>query len=657
MLAELLRTNGYIDYDTADSDSTICAICNKPKSDHYIRNKPKLKSKSDHDVPKSDKANDNHESEQTDAPLNISELLEIPVEDEPAVEKTIPNKKAEFPHLLSTRGDHDYMPSRFGIVHGEQPQYVNQRIFKIYNDPSNIQGIHMRVLIGAQMIRESIDLKAVRHFEILSMPRNIPTFIQIIGRGIRKGSHDGLPMEDKVCEIAVYISTYPDDRASIEELSYAKKLNDYVEIQKIEQIIHAGAVDAAIHRDIIMSPDILAQYGPDLNNPKPVLGTLYYTPTYDVISKNPTDLTYYAYGYQQNEITILTLLIRRLFYITNIWTFEDLIDAVRDPPFRTEISPTYMTEDNIAVALNMLIIQMAKKEEGKWAIVRYGIYYLKMPKIQNFAGALVVSAPDANIFASGLNPPIRIELNKVLNRDIIISNGVNELKEKLINKHSKYELTDIFAELDVSILDVIGRKLVTDYKVRTDEQFLKLFNTFNLLIKQSEVPKSLNLGNIKTHTSFVGFLSSTGPTLFIGGQWKKINATSAEIKKLDHAREQGPVVGYVEEAIEGRIVFKTRRTLKEIEKEIVEYNITDARLFERGAICTTKNKDDLIKILKLINTRSGIPASDYAKLYTKDICVNLRRQLMLSDAFMTGSNHRTFYWYHETIPIVSREAI
>jgi hypothetical protein len=599
MIADLLRMNGYIDYNTAESNSTICAICNKPKIEHN-----------------SIFDNDKHKG------------------------------------LLTVEKNHKFIASRFGIVHGEQPHYVNQHIFKLYNNVDNIQGVYMRVLIGAQMIKESIDLKAVRYFAILSMPKNIPTLLQIIGRGVRKGSHDGLPAEDKNCKILIYISTNPNNEPSLEEISYSKKLDDYVSIQKAEQVVHSIAVDAAINRDIIMSPDVLFQYGTDLNNPKNILGTLYYKPIYDDISNNPSEITYYAYNYQKNEITLISLLIRRLFYQNPIWTFDGLLEAIKNPPFRTEISPKYITEDNVAVSLNDLITQMNKKENSNWAIIQHGKHYFKMPKINNLPGSLIVSAPDAYVFGSGLSPPIKYELGKVLNRNVIILNEINELRETLKNNLSKYEMLELFSNIDVKVLDEIGKILIINYNDKRDDKLLKLFTFFNLLLKDSEVKKMMD---IKLHTAkhnYIGYLSSSGPTVYLDGKWKTLSVSSAEIKKVNSAVERGPIIGYMEESVEGKVMFKIRRILKDIQKDIDNNKITDGRLIERGSICTTKNKEDLTEYLKTLMRQNSVNV-DIKNISTKSICIQIQQMLMLSDAFLTGGSYRTFYWFHERIPNIN----
>jgi superfamily II DNA or RNA helicase len=572
MLAELLRENGYIDFDSSPSDDTICLKCNKINKEHN-----KIK-------------------------------------------------------------DHDFAASKFGVVHSDQPSYVNQRVFKTFNSFENLQGEHMRILIGAQMIRESVDLKAVRYFNILSMPINIPTFLQIIGRGIRKGSHRGLPKEDRNCKIYIYISP-------MEEEFYKKKVNEYIEIQEADKIVHANAVDAAIHRDIIMSPDVLAEYGLPGDKPKDILGTLYYEPANKNIAKIPSDETYYIYQYQTSEIDILLILLRRIFYLKPVWKLDELFNEIKNSPFKIEIGPEYITMDNLVISLNKLMIAMNVKEEGNWGIVQRGEYFIKMPKIKRDANSLIISVPDASVFGTGLILPIKKELKNITNLEILVSQKIEKIKDMLKNKKNKLELIDIFSNIEISIIDGIGERLITNFK-KSDEELLKMFEFFNLLITNSEVSKEF-----RQDKKYIGFLSSNGPKIYTN-EWKKLNKTSAEIKKIN-AEEQKPYIGFLEELITGKMVFKIRKTLKELEEDIAHIKNNDLRSIDRGIVCNTKSKEEIFQILKLINRRYELGLDDLSEISVKSTCNYLRQQLILADAFL-GGRYRTFYWYHEKLPEPSR---
>jgi hypothetical protein len=646
MLAEILKQNGYIDTDSAYADNTICAVCNKTYKNGYHEKivKPDIK-----------------QTEEKDVTLDSSPIVSDYIVDDDIDTANIDYIETEDPNeeyisgKINPNKKHVFYPSRFGLVQGEQQQYVNNRVFKVFNDKANLYGIHMRVLIGAQMIKESVDLKAVRHFEILSMPINIPTLIQIIGRGIRRGSHDGLAIKDRECEIAIYIAVDSDDKYNLEITNYKNKVKDYIDIQEIEKYVHSYAVDAAIHRDIIMSADILEQYGPDLKNPKNILGPLYYIPAYNDISKYPSDTSYYAYNMQQQEIYILTLLIRRLFYLQPVWLFNDLVDKIHSSPFRTEINPKYMTEDNIIVALNELIVQMNKKENGLWAIAKYGEYYIKMPKIQKNIGSLLIAAPDSYVFGSGIKQIVKLNFNEIYNKDIVVSNEIIKFVEKIkqLQKLSKNErikaYCDIIFDFDLNVIDTAAKILIEKQK---NIVLLEFYTSLNLLIREKELPRDLYKSQ---SNDYIGYLSKNGPTIFIDGAWKKLNYTSAEIKKID-AVEQPPSIGYIEYTIDGRILFKIRKTIKETEKNIIENKITDARLFEKGAVCITRSKDELEGIIKILMRRNN----EYVELNknsVKEICEYMRQSLMLGDAFITGGRHRTFYWFHETVPFIDMDII
>ena len=678
MIAELLRQNGFIDIDSSATESTICAICGKFETDK-IHDFKESNLKSQFVAEKSQSTTENSQSTTENAQLSTENS------------QSTPNK---FINKISQSKQHKFYPCKFGMVFGEQPYYTNQRVLNIYNDPSNTRGIHMRILLGAQMITESADLKAVRHILITSMPRNIPIFLQIIGRGIRKGSHDSLPADEKICKIYIYISVFNKSlnqsiqsiqsnklnqsiqsnqlnqsisNQTIEELNYKTKLADYIEIQHIEQIIHSNAADAAIHREIIMSPDVLASYGL-VNDSAPVedategIGTLYYKPLNPIFGEMQNDISYYAYELYNQEIYIIGLLLRRFFHTQPVWTYDELWKAIKNPPYRTEINTAMITEDNFAVGLNNLIIQTQKKNAYSWCIKKHDLYYVRLPKVYTTPGSAVISAPDAYLYGSGIRPTMKVQLKDVINRQSLDIKAMKEFLGQIKNKMSKMEKIDLFTDTKHEIIEMsvkyLFENIVCGKTKNCEGADLSFFAEFGIIVKGSNLTSEIRKEFGIAASDIAGYRSVNGTMIYIGGieKWRLL----PKIPAPEHLKEQGPVIGFLEEA-PGKIMFKIRHTLHEIENEIRDRKITDERLVEMGSSCITWIREDLMKFYKTISRRTNKyikiesddsdsdDKSDKKIISVRDLCEYLRQQLMAEDYYM-GGHHRTFYWYFETLP-------
>jgi hypothetical protein len=351
-IQEILRANGYLD-ETADPvDSTMCCICGKTLINHG-----------------------------------------------------------------GARG-HDYRPVRFIIAHSDLVKATMDQSLAKFNNADNSYGLNYMILIGSKKIKESYEFKDVQNLIILSLPINIPTLIQVLGRCVRKNSHINLPAKKRRVFISILVSTinssFPHTSSISPEVHrYAAKLSDYLVIQKIERELNRNAVDATIHRDIIMSEDLKKGYFPHGPGQEPVakLGNLYFEPGRDAPHYNVGELnmsTFNAYKYYDEEINTLIYIIKRLFLSNPVWIYDDLWEAVRRPPVGVELNPRLFSENNFIIALNNLvefansIISTSKNNTGENAfidrlfdpanrfiykngerhkIVHLGIYYVLFPMI------------------------------------------------------------------------------------------------------------------------------------------------------------------------------------------------------------------------------------------------------------------------------------
>jgi len=272
-----------------------------------------------------------------------------------------------------SKGDHMYAPARFIVVHGMVDKKKLYNSIDKYNLPDNHDGNRILILIGGKIIKEAFDIKAVREMMIMGRPDNIPTLIQILGRSIRKGSHNSVSSDKRNVNIRIFTSCLPIKKngvylTSYEEDKYIEKLQHYKIIQEIEKIIHQNAIDAFINKDIIWTDTDRQFY--KKNKTHKELGSLYFEPNVSgkIVNKqftlNELNLNTFNAYHTDAEVSDIILLIKRLFIEkSTIWTYKDLLYAIRNcnKYFNVEFNTRLVDEELFIVALTRLLYMVNSK--------------------------------------------------------------------------------------------------------------------------------------------------------------------------------------------------------------------------------------------------------------------------------------------------------
>ena len=348
LIQEILMQNGIIDELSEPVGNTLCSQCGRSLNEHSKESKESKTSKM------------SKESKEAKTSINI----------------------------------HAFTPTRFVIAHSNIDKSSMIKSLEKFNAPENNFGELFKIILGSKIIKESYDFKSIQHLLITSLPVNIPTFLQVVGRAVRKNSHIGLPLDKRNVNIYILVSVinkkYPhEDPISPEVHRYIKKMIDYLVIQKIEREVNRTAFDGDIHRAINMPKDLEATYF-DSNQqltstqltstqltstqltsnqstptqltsnqstptqPKPQLGNLYFKPKYVVNTKLPSTATFNANKYFLEEINKLIYIIKIMFTQNSVYTYDELWKIVQKPPIGLEVNPKYFSEDNFIIALDYL---------------------------------------------------------------------------------------------------------------------------------------------------------------------------------------------------------------------------------------------------------------------------------------------------------------
>jgi superfamily II DNA or RNA helicase len=130
------------------------------------------------------------------------------------------------------------------------------QILKLFNSPDNKDGSKLKYLLGSTIISEGITLKNVRQLHIFEPHWNQSKIEQIIGRVVRKNSHNILPSNQRNVEIYRYtsvpINNLVDSNnllldSSLDITKYILSNSKHISILEIENILKEQAFDSELH--------------------------------------------------------------------------------------------------------------------------------------------------------------------------------------------------------------------------------------------------------------------------------------------------------------------------------------------------------------------------------------------------------------------------
>ncbi len=144
----------------------------------------------------------------------------------------------------------------YAIISGDIHFDERESIVKQFNDPDNISGKHISLLLISKTGAEGLDLKNVRHIHICEPYWNYARLSQIIARGVRYKSHINLPAKDRNVQSYIYLSTHPTDfsKKKIGELTtdeqlYTDAVNARYLINQFYAALASASIDCSMYKD------------------------------------------------------------------------------------------------------------------------------------------------------------------------------------------------------------------------------------------------------------------------------------------------------------------------------------------------------------------------------------------------------------------------
>jgi len=602
--------------------------------------------------------------------------------------------------------EHKYHPARFVMAHSDIDRPTMDASLQKYSASENSHGGSYKILVGSKIIKEGYDMKSVQHLFVLTLPVNISALIQVMGRCVRKGSHADLPLSAREVKIRLFITTLDRgdhriarDAISPEELRYVEKLNDYMVIQKIEREINRAAVDSPIHRDIIMPRELLNEYFPNRRDittktiyetsdtPVSTLGNLYFNVeqphTYDL--KDLNLLTFTAYGYYNEEITMISYIIKRLFVTHPVWTYDDLWNAVRQPPFGVETNPKMFLESSFVVALSKLVDENVKSlveselqlsrifdpndrylymGSDRYVVQQVGKWYVAFPIVNG----IVIRDADSYLRTPSSDIGVKIDMDRWIHEQKSEHNYSMRKTQFKMKYCGERDIFKFLGDFDAAFYDRLLAEIIVwkvDGTPKVDEQLkvlyekvVELFDRFRIIVYLEEVilyreiakkfsggvvvkvSKDAVKAGLNPRTP-VGFLTLKSVRLYDSPNW--IETSKSSMNKRTHFVEMDPIIGYFDQG-DGDMRFKLRKPVQQLKMETPK----DTRMIERGMVCSTKSKNDLLDVAKKLGLETKKMSREDFRI--KTLCDIIKSRLLELEMKhrQRNSKYKVFYMWNET---------
>ena len=142
---------------------------------------------------------------------------------------------------------------RYALITGDNKPKIDEML-KTFNNPDNLDGDKIRVVLGTSVIGEGITLKNIQQIHMLTPWYNYGKTLQAVARGIRQNSHTDLLERDDKVDVDVYLhAAIPTDKdggllidESVEARFYNMSEKKDKQNKKFEYILKTTAVDCQL---------------------------------------------------------------------------------------------------------------------------------------------------------------------------------------------------------------------------------------------------------------------------------------------------------------------------------------------------------------------------------------------------------------------------
>jgi superfamily II DNA or RNA helicase len=136
----------------------------------------------------------------------------------------------------------------FAVWTGDETDAQKNEIRNVFNQPENIKGKNIKILLGSSSIKEGVTLLNVRQAHIIDGYWNWNKIKQIIGRVSRYCSHKELPEHQRSVNIYLYLAVEKNEKIeTIDQYMNTLAHEKDKLIQKFEDAIKESAIDCKLN--------------------------------------------------------------------------------------------------------------------------------------------------------------------------------------------------------------------------------------------------------------------------------------------------------------------------------------------------------------------------------------------------------------------------
>ncbi len=568
--------------------------------------------------------------------------------------------------------DHDFKPARVLTAYGDSGDL--DKTLHLFDSSNNLYGYEYRILLGSRVINEGYDFKGVRFMFILSIPRDISTLIQVYGRAVRRYSHNMLPQKYRDTKIYTLVSTYNDkSKISPELLYYKRKMDVYIKIQKIEIELRKFAIDNFINYDKMMAGINLTvpsldglPFSPDPSTsiPEKTLTNIYKLAE----EQSSTISTFTAYGYSIEEQKILILLIKKLFLLRAIWTYPDLLNAVRNPPanLKTAYDHSMFSEHNFALALDFLVTgtfielftDMNNNNSVEIPYVTLGGEQRRV--IHQKPYFMLVPVDDTGFPIIDCDSFMRLD-NAIVDTSLSLDTFVKtDETSKQFDKHITTFNKTYLKKIEMSLVELtpkfhntIARIYIenddTDTIKKIPKELIDIYKHIEFLLyakdfQTAEVAKSYDYDLRNKYP--IGFKYGGLAFIYISGSSKGVSSWDSipiSMFKSEEVKENDTCIGYSKNNTVGDIIFKIREPVSKLGDH------KDRRKIRKGISCISADTSWKREILKELHI-------DVKKIKNNEVCELILKNLLdreIKSRTLERGRKRWYYFWFDNIPFSS----
>jgi len=171
----------------------------------------------------------------------------------------------------------------YGIYSGEEDQKQRQKTLEVFRSYENRDGSLMKALLITASGAEGLDLKNIREVYIMEPYWNEVRVEQVIGRAVRKNSHQDLPPEDRTVDVYRFFSVFTPEQTKKavsnlkrERITTDQRIYEIAKIKKkltdeVEDMMKAVAVDCTLNAKNNQLPFSCFTYGQQLQGKEEII--------------------------------------------------------------------------------------------------------------------------------------------------------------------------------------------------------------------------------------------------------------------------------------------------------------------------------------------------------------------------------------------------